>query len=75
MTGLLVVFVNPYYTSTVRDWVAVPMPTGERVELWSEGQKLAEASEPGSSWPAMLASQVAYTADEILSADSHESFE
>lgn len=76
MNRLLVVFVNPFYTSTVREYVAVPMPTGERVELWSEdGDKLAETSNPGDRWPTLLAAQVAYTADEIESADTQESFE
>jgi hypothetical protein len=56
-------------------WVSVQMPTGERVELWSEGDKLAEASDPGSDWPEMLARQVVYTADEIMSAASQEFFE
>ena len=73
--NLTVVFVNPFYTATVRNYVAVPMPTGERVELWREGDKLAETSNPRDRWPELLAAQVVYTAGEIESADTQESFE
>ena len=74
--SICVVFVNPYYTSTIRRYVAVPYPTGERVELRSaDGEKLAEASNPGDRWAELLARQVAWTAEEIEAAESSEEFE
>jgi predicted transcriptional regulator len=74
-------FVNPYYTTSVRDYVAVPYPTGEVVRLWSEdGELIAEDREPGTRWAENLAAVAAadghdITADEVEALHSRESFE
>ena len=68
--GLTVEFVNPFYTDAVRDYVAVPYPTGEVVRLWSEdGTLITEADDPRDRWPALLAMQASAAGHEVTEAD------
>lgn len=73
---LTVRFVNPFYTSTVRNWVAVQFPTGERVELWEDGERLASVDDPGERWPELLYDQADGTRlVDIQNAHTQESYE
>jgi hypothetical protein len=72
---MYVEFVNPYYASTVRDYVAVPFPTGETVRLISDGEILCELQEPGTSWPAEFAEIAGISAAATEALDTQDSFE
>jgi hypothetical protein len=79
---LTVEFVNPYYTATVRNYVAVQCPTGEIIRLWDgNGTLLAEEHEPLDRWPQYLAEaaiEAGYenvTEADIEQADTFESHE
>ncbi len=47
---MYVEIINPYYTSGIRDYAAVPVPTGDAMRLWSDyGDLLAEVFHDESS--------------------------
>jgi hypothetical protein len=56
---MYVQMVNPYYAAGMANWVAVPVLTGEVVQLIDEGELIAQVEDPGAGWAAMLAQQAA----------------
>ncbi len=68
--------VNPYYTTVVRDYVAVPHPTGEEVRLYGDDCELiASVSEPGEGWAEALSETAVNAGYPELTADAIESLD
>ncbi len=69
-------FIDPYYTTAVRDYVAAPFPTGEEVRLWSDdGEVIASVTEPYRRWPELLAVKAREQGYPELTADVIESLD
>jgi hypothetical protein len=67
---------NPYYVAAVRDYVAVPYPTGDTVTLFSDdGEIIAGVSEPGAGWAHALSETAVNTGYPELTADAIESLD
>lgn len=76
-----IVFREPFYTNTVRNYVSVPMPTGEYVSLVDDdGEVIVMVREPGSNWPRALANAAhnlgfTFTESEIEDMPAEEAFD
>jgi hypothetical protein len=73
-------FCEPYFTNAIRNYVSVPFPTGETVNLIDDdGQCIASVTEAGSRWPELLmfaanARGYEFTLAEIESLETTEYF-